>query len=92
VLQEDPESVDERTREFFESWNPRGRANGHAGVAVPVRCSRRARPGGVPLKEMEEGERVVVDFTFEVPLRKGRYSISAAAAQATGNSYLDWVD
>ena len=41
---------------------------------------------------MKEGERVVVDFSFEVPLRKGRYSISVAARVGERNSYLDWVD
>ena len=92
----DPESVDEQTREFFESWRPpRVRANGHTpGVAGPRTnlFSTSTTLEGVALKEMKKGERVVVDFTFEVPLRKGRYSISAAARVDDRNSYLDRVD
>jgi hypothetical protein len=33
----------------------------------------------VPLKEMEKGERVAVDFTLKVPLQSGLYTVSAAA-------------
>jgi len=90
---EDPESVDERTQEFFESWNPPPvDENGHAAGAVRELFSASTASGGIPLKKMEEGGRVVVDFTFEVPLRKGHYSISAAAQAGGGKSYLDWVD
>ncbi len=93
---EDPESVDEGTRAFFESWNPpRVEANGRApSVADPHTnlFSTSTALEGVALKEMKEGERVVVDFSFKVPLRKGRYSISAAARVGDRNSYLDWVD
>jgi hypothetical protein len=92
----DPESVDEKTREFFESWNPprvdaNGRAPGVAGPRTNLFATSTAL-GEVPLKEMKEGERVVVDFSFEVPLRKGRYNISAAAQAGSEKSYLDWVD
>jgi hypothetical protein len=33
-----------------------------------------------------------VDFTFAVPLRRGRYSISAGARAGGQDSYLDRVD
>ncbi len=34
---------------------------------------------GVPLKNVEKGERVMVDFTFKVPLKDGLYSVTAGA-------------
>ena len=89
---EDPASVDEQTREFFETWSPpRMEANGHAPSVAGELFSASTALEGVPLKE--KGERVVVDFTFEVPLRKGRYSISAGVrAGGEDSSYLDRVD
>ena len=45
---------------------------------------------GTPLKEMEDGERVVVDFTFKVPLQQGLYNITAAVR--AGAEDLDRVD
>jgi ABC-2 type transport system ATP-binding protein len=93
---EDPESVDERTREFFETWSPpQVEANGHALGAAPTRTklsSASTALEGVPLKGMEKGERVVVDFTFKVPLRRGRYGISVGARASGKDSFLDWVD
>ena len=90
---EDPESVDEGTREFFETWSPpRPEANGHAPAVVGELLSASTALKGVPLKEMERGERIVVDFTFEVPLRRGLYSISAGARAGDKDSYLDKVD
>jgi ABC-2 type transport system ATP-binding protein len=93
---EDPESVDERTREFFETWSPpRVDANGHAPGVARSRTklfSANTTLGGRPLKEMAKGERVVADFTFEVPLRRGRYGVTAAAHVGDRDSYLDWVD
>ncbi len=90
---EDPESVDEPTREFFETWSPPWpEANGHAPAVVGELFSASTALQGVPLKEMEKGERVVVDFTFEVPLRRGLYSISAGARADGEDSYLDKVD
>ena len=41
----------------------------------------------VPLKEVEKGERVAVDFTLKVPLQSGLYTVSAAAH--AGNETLD---
>ncbi len=41
----------------------------------------------VPLKEMEKGERVAVDFTLKVPLQSGLYTVSAAAR--AGDETLD---
>ncbi len=90
---EDSESVDERTREFFETWSPpRVGANGHAPAVAGELFSASTALEGVPLKEMEKGERVVVDFAFEVPLRRGRYSISVGARASGEDSYLDKVD
>jgi hypothetical protein len=92
----DPDSVDERTREFFETWSPpRVDANGHAPGVAGSRTklfSANTTQGGMPLKEMAKGERVVADFTFEVPLRRGRYGVTAAAHVGDRDSYLDWVD
>lgn len=46
-----------------------------------------------PLRKRERGERVIVDFEFEVPLQPGPYSVTAALSPAGGgNVYLDWVD
>jgi ABC-2 type transport system ATP-binding protein len=47
---------------------------------------------GAPLKEMEKGEQVVVDFTFKVPLQHGVYLITADARVASEDLYLDRVD
>jgi ABC-type polysaccharide/polyol phosphate transport system ATPase subunit len=53
---EDPESVDERTQEFFESWNPPPvDANGHAAGAVRELFSASTTLGGIPLKEDGKG-------------------------------------
>jgi ABC-type polysaccharide/polyol phosphate transport system ATPase subunit len=90
---EDPESVDERTQKFFESWNPppadaNGRAPAVAGKLLSASTARK----GVPLKEMEKGERVIVDFAFEVPLKRGFYNISASARASGEDLYLDNID
>lgn len=46
-----------------------------------------------PLGATEKGERVVVDFTFNVPLQHGAYSVTAAVAHnANKRLYLDWLD
>ena len=88
---EDPESVDERSREFFETWSPpQVEANGHAPAIAGELFSASTTKEGVPLKEMEKGEQVVVDFTFKVPLQHGHYSITAAAR--TGSKDLHRVD
>jgi ABC-2 type transport system ATP-binding protein len=88
---ENPESVDERTREFFESWSPprvdtNGRAQAVAGRLFSVSTALK----GVPLEE--KGEQVVVDFTFEVPLGRGFYNISVGARAGDEDSYLDKID
>jgi ABC-type polysaccharide/polyol phosphate transport system ATPase subunit len=88
---EDPESVDEGSREFFETWSPpQVEANGHAPAIAGELFSASTTTEGVPLKEMEKGEQVVVDFTFKVPLRRGHYSITAAAR--TGSKDLHRVE
>jgi ABC-type polysaccharide/polyol phosphate transport system ATPase subunit len=93
TYREDPESVDERTRKFFETWSPpRVEANGHAPAIAGELFSASTALEGIPLKGMEKAERVVVDFTFEVPLRRGRYSISAGVRADSEDSYLDKVD
>jgi ABC-type polysaccharide/polyol phosphate transport system ATPase subunit/acylphosphatase len=89
---EDPKSVDERTRDFFETWSPPWvEANGHA-PAVAGELFSASTPLEVGSLEMEKGERVVVDFTFKVPLREGRYSISAGVRASGEDTYLDRVD
>ena len=90
---EKPESVDEQTREFFETWSPpRLETNGHVPAVAGKLFSTSTALEGIPLEEMQKGERVVVDFTFKVPLRQGRYSISAGARAGSEDSYLDRVD
>jgi ABC-2 type transport system ATP-binding protein len=90
---EHPESVDERTRKFFETWSPpRIEVNGHAPAVAGELFSASTALEGVPLKKIEKGERVVVDFTFKIPLRKGRYGISVGARAGGEDSYLDKVD
>lgn len=46
-----------------------------------------------PLRQRKLGERVIVDFNFDVPLQPGSYSITAAVSPPQGNhAYMDWVD
>jgi hypothetical protein len=46
-----------------------------------------------PLRRREEGERVTADFTFEVPLRPGSYSVDATLFTSQGEDLcLDRVD
>ena len=90
---EDPQSVDRRTQQFFESWSPpRTEVNGHAPAITENLLSASTALQGMPLKEMKKGERVVVDFTFEVPLKKGLYNIGARARAEGKDSHLDKVD
>lgn len=45
------------------------------------------------LGDRDEGERVIVDFTFDVPLRPGDYSVSAAVSYPWDKkAFLDWID
>ena len=90
---EDPESVDEQSREFFEGWKPpQPETNGHApGVAGELFSASTALEGA-PLEEMAKGKQVVVDFAFEVPLQKGRYGISAGLRAGDKDSYLDRIE
>jgi hypothetical protein len=40
-----------------------------------------------------KGERLVVDFTFDVPLKQGAYSINAAVPYPQSKKfYMDWLD
>jgi Wzt C-terminal domain/2-oxoglutarate dehydrogenase N-terminus len=90
---EDPESVDEEIRKFFESWSPaRLETNGRTPVIAGELSSTSTASEGVSLKEMDKGERVVVDFAFKVPLGKRRYSISAGVRAGSGDFYLDSID
>ena len=91
---EDPESVDEETREFFEGWEPpQPDTNGHAPDAARELFSASTALEGIPLENMEKGKQVVVDFAFEVPLQKGRYDISAGVrALGDVDSYLDRIE
>ncbi len=46
-----------------------------------------------PLKERKQGERVIVDFSFRVPLQHGAYSVTASVSRSKNKTlYLDWVD
>jgi len=48
---------------------------------------------GAPLARMRQGERAIVDFTFETWLQPGQYSVTAAIPhRRSKNLYLDWVD
>jgi ABC-type polysaccharide/polyol phosphate transport system ATPase subunit len=92
---EDPESVDGRTREFFETWSPsQVEANGHESDTHTRTWLYSASTAleGVQLTKMEKGERVVVDFALKVPLRRGRYGISVGVRASGEDSFLDWVD
>ncbi len=45
------------------------------------------------LGSKKEGERVVVDFTFRVPLKPGDYSVTASISPNQGkNLFMDWID
>jgi ABC-2 type transport system ATP-binding protein len=47
---------------------------------------------GAPLGEMEKGEKVIVDFTFKVPLQHGLYNVTADARVGSEDLYLDRAD
>jgi ABC-2 type transport system ATP-binding protein len=91
---EDSASVDEPTREFFQGWRPpRVEANGHVPAVVGELFSTSTALEGIPLKRMEQGKRVVVDFAVKVPLRKGRYTVGVGVrASDKEDSYLDRID
>ena len=45
-----------------------------------------------PVGKKRAGEQVVVDFTFQVPLKQGRYSIATAISRSESNDlHLDWM-
>lgn len=45
-----------------------------------------------PIGERRAGERVIVDFAFQVPLRHGRYSVAAAVSHPGSKDLpLDWI-
>jgi ABC-2 type transport system ATP-binding protein len=90
---ENPESVDEGTREFFESWSPpRVETNGRTPTVAGELFSASTALKGIPLKEMKKGERVVVDFTFDVPLIRGLYSLTVGARAGNEDPHLDKID
>jgi ABC-2 type transport system ATP-binding protein len=43
------------------------------------------------IKKRVAGERVVVDFTFQVPLKHGDYSVVATVSDNGEDTYMDWV-
>ncbi len=46
----------------------------------------------IPVGSRRAGERLIVDFAFQAPLKHGRYGIAAAVSHPTQeDSYLDWV-
>jgi ABC-2 type transport system ATP-binding protein len=57
-------------------------------AGVEVFSASTARDG-VPLKEMEKGERVTVDFAFKVPLHHGLYNVTVAARAGDEDTYQD---
>jgi hypothetical protein len=94
-FRENPESVDERTREFFKSWSPpRVETNGHTQAVARKLFWFSTNLKGIFLKEMQKGERVVVDFTFDVPLPRGFYDVSVSVSERTGaeSFLLDKID
>lgn len=45
-----------------------------------------------PIGERRIGERVIVDFTFPIPLKEGLYSVSAVVSHPESKEvYLDWL-
>jgi hypothetical protein len=45
-----------------------------------------------PIGERRVGERVIVDFTFPIPLKEGLYSVSAVVSHPESKEvYLDWL-
>lgn len=52
-----------------------------------------SRAEGAPIKDRRAGDRTIVDFTFEAPLRHGPYSIAASVTPGAGKRPpLDWID
>ena len=55
--------------------------------------STSTRAESAPIRKRTKGERVIVDFTFQVPLQPGSYSVAAAISEKQSKDlYLDWVD
>ncbi len=46
---------------------------------------------GSPLGERRAGERVILDFTMNLPLRPGHYDVSASVSRPD-DDHLDWID
>ncbi len=57
-------------------------------VGLEVFSASTARDG-VPLGEMQKGERVTVDFAFKVPLHHGPYNVTVAARAGDEDTYQD---
>lgn len=55
--------------------------------------STNTRLEDTPIKERGAGERVIVDFTFRVLLKNGRYSVVASVldSKAKNDLYMDWI-
>ncbi|HVF01246.1 MAG TPA: Wzt carbohydrate-binding domain-containing protein [Rubrobacteraceae bacterium] len=64
--------------------------NGHASATTGELFSASTALEGVLTEEIEKGEQVAVNFTFDVPLRHGHYSITTALRMESKN--LDRVD
>lgn len=45
-----------------------------------------------PIGAREEGERIVVDFAFPLPLKPGDYSVAAYISPPGKGLFLDWID
>jgi len=55
--------------------------------------STNTRLEDTPVKDRSAGDRVMVDFTFRVPLKNGRYSVvaSVSSSKAKKDTYMDWI-
>ena len=88
---EDPESVDERSQKYFETWNRSVlEENGHAPAMAGELFLASTALKRVLTKEIQKGEQVAVNFTFDVPPQHGHYSITTALR--TESKDLDRVD
>ncbi len=46
-----------------------------------------------PLRRRKAGERVIVDFTFRLPLKRGHYSVTTTAFSTQNKDlFMDWLD
>ena len=91
LVQGGPQSVDERSQKYFESWSPPVlEENGHAPAFAGELFSASTALKGVLTEEIEKRGRVAVNFNLDVPLQHGHHSITTALR--TESKDLDRVD